>query len=277
MAIAEAVLRRLTGVPGVLGLWARFPAGSVATRVRYGIFERPHYAYGMYKAAQQARALKLPAISAMEFGVSRGLGLLAMESAAREISEATGIRVSVFGFDTGGGLPPPEDYRDLPHVWQQGFYKMDAGKLQARLQGAELLLGDVADTVPEWLKRSDVPPVGFAAFDMDYYSSTIRAFRLFGGPTTHHLPRTYCYLDDITWPEEACHCDYLGELAALRDFNAVNEHRKICPLNLLRNTRANHSFWHDQMYVFHNFQHPRYNDCVLPQQAVAFESRSSDL
>src|SRR6185295_18251785 len=145
MAVAEAVLRRLTAVPGVLGLWARFPTGSVATRVRYGIFERPHYAYGMYKAAQQAQALKLSAISAMEFGVSRGLGLLAMESAAREISEATGVRISVFGFDTGGGLPPPEDYRDLPNVWQQGFYKMDPAKLRARLQGAELLLGDVGD------------------------------------------------------------------------------------------------------------------------------------
>lgn len=276
MALSDALLRQVSAIPGFRTLWTRFPYGSVDTRVRYGIFERPHYAYGIYRAAQQARALNIPAISAMEFGVSRGLGLLAMEATAREVTEATGVKVAVFGFDTGGGLPPPEDYRDLAHVWQSGFYKMDVPKLKSQLRGAELLLGDVGDTVLQWLKRTDVPPLGFAAFDMDYYSSTMRAFQLFQGAATHHLPRAYCYLDDITWPENACHNEYIGELGAVRDFNLQHQDRKICPLHLLRNMRANHAFWHDQMYVFHNFHHPRYCDSMLSARATQFESRPPD-
>jgi hypothetical protein len=275
--IPDAALRRLIALPGFPSLWTRFPYGSVATRVRYGIFERPHYAYGTYQAALQAKALKIPAISVMEFGVSRGFGLLALEATAREVGEATGIKISVFGFDSGKGMPPPEDYRDLPHIWQAGFYKMDVPKLKARLQGAELMLGDVGDTVQQWLKRTDVPPLGFAAFDLDYYSSTKRAFQLFKGPATHHLPRTYCYLDDIALPENACNCEFIGELAAVRDFNAEQEDRKIAPLHLLRNMRPAQAYWHDQTYIFHNFQHPRYCDCLLSPEAQQWESRPSDL
>jgi hypothetical protein len=274
--LPDALLSRLTVVPGALSLWTRFPYGSVATRVRYGIFERPQYAYGMYMAAEQAQALKIPAISVMEFGVSRGRGLLAMEAAAREVSEATGVKIAVFGFDTGAGMPPPADYRDVPYIWQQGFYKMDVPKLKSKLRGAELLLGDVGDTVSQWLKRADVPPVGFIAFDLDYYSSTMRAFELFNGPATHHLPRTYCYLDDTVRPENACFNEFTGELGAVRDFNLAHEDRKICPIHHLQNMRPNYAYWHDQMYIFHNFHHPRYCDCVLPSQQQAFEARQPD-
>ena len=267
----------MNALPGIPSLWLRYPVGSVATRVRYGIFERPHYAYGIYQAAEQARKLGIPAITVMEFGVSRGLGLLAMESHASEIAAATGVRIATVGFDTGAGMPEPEDYRDLPHIWQRGFYKMDADRLRARLQTAELILGDVGETVPQWLACPDAPPVGFAAFDLDYYSSTARAFRLFDGPATHHLPRTYCYLDDITWPEYACHCEYIGELAAARDFNLAHHTRKICPLHLLRNMRPNYAYWHDNIYVFHNFEHPRYCTSMMPTEQRTFEQRASDL
>jgi hypothetical protein len=45
------ILTRLTQIPGARSLWCRFPTGPVELRVRYGIFNRPHYAYGVYSAA----------------------------------------------------------------------------------------------------------------------------------------------------------------------------------------------------------------------------------
>ena len=54
---------------------------------------------------------------------------------------------------------------------------MDEGALRKRLTSAELVLGPVAETIPEW-SNSEHPPVGFIAFDLDYYSSTVEAFQL---------------------------------------------------------------------------------------------------
>jgi hypothetical protein len=59
-------------------------------------------------------------------------------------------------------------------------------------------------------------PVGFVAFDLDYYSSTTVAFRVF---EKEHLPRVHCYFDDTIWPESAYHNEYIGELCAIREFN----------------------------------------------------------
>jgi hypothetical protein len=35
---------------------------------------------------------------------------------AREISRALNLRIDVFGFDSGIGMPEANDYRDLPHI-----------------------------------------------------------------------------------------------------------------------------------------------------------------
>lgn len=154
-------------------------------------------------------------------------------------------------------MPPPIDYRDLPHVWSQGFYKMDQTKLKARLSTAELVLGDIRETIPEWLARCKFP-IGFVAFDLDYYSSTSSAFRLFDSPQgSSHLPRVYSYFDDTIWPEHACHNQFTGELLAISEFNRAPD-RKLCPLHLLRHMRVHPDGWNDEMYVMHDFNHPLY-------------------
>ena len=258
--ISQRILRRLTQVPGVRSLWHRFPIGSVGTRVRYGIFSRPHYAYGVYWAASLAKSLKLPGISVIEFGVAGGRGLQALESIAQLIAGQMGICITVVGFDSGTGLPAPADYRDLPHVWSQGFYSMDEQKLRAKLlPNTELILGDVKETVPQWLSRRAILPLGFIAFDLDYYSSTVAAFRVFETENFNsRLPRVYCYFDDIIWPEIACHNEYTGELCAIREFNERHQHKKICPLHRLNRMRVHEERWNDQIYVAHDFNHPLY-------------------
>jgi len=222
--VPERVLRRLIKVPGFRSLWRQFPFGSVATRVRYDVFDRPHYAYGVYSAADLAKRLGLSAIQVIEFGVAGGNGLIALEEMAAAVASEVGIQIHVCGFDGGGGMPAPADYRDLPYVWDKGFYPMDVGKLKAHLKsGTDLILGDLRDTLGSWTPKARI---GFVAFDLDYYSSTKDAFVLFDRDSAALLPRVYCYFDDIIWPERALFNEWVGELCAIREFNEANAAKK---------------------------------------------------
>jgi len=254
------MIARVLRLPGARSLWLRWPVGSVETRIAFDIWPRPHYAFGVYSAARLAKSLGLPGISVAEFGVAGGRGLLALERVSCEIARALGLRIDVFGFDSGIGMPEAADYRDLPHVWCKGFYAMDVRALTARLSSAKLILGDVARTVPEWAASQQLLPIGFVAFDLDYYSSTSQALRIFDGDQRTRLPRVICYLDDIMWPEYAYHNEFVGELLAIREFNKNHNDRKLCPIHLLRNMRMIPRPWNDQMYVMHDFVHHLY--CV---------------
>jgi hypothetical protein len=258
----DRILTRVTQIPGVRSLWQRFPFGSLGTRVKYGVFDRPHYAYGVYCAADQAKRLGLKAISIIEFGVAGGRGLLALERIAGLVAKQLDIQIHVIGFDSGKGMPAPVDYRDLPHVWDTGFYQMDEPKLRAALSpSTELVVGPVEATVPAWIPKASV---GFVAFDLDYYSSTKSAFRLFQLASSTCLPRTYCYFDDLMWPEHACHNDYTGELCAIREFNQEHSDKKICPIHMLRHIRLHEASWNEMMYVLHDFTHPLYCKNLTP-------------
>ena len=260
----ERVLRRLTSVPGMRSLWLGRPIGSVPLRVEYDVWDRPHYAYGTFQAAQQAKALGLKAISVIEFGVAGGKGLLALESTSKQIAQHFGIQISVYGFDAGEGMPEPSDYRDLPHVWAKGFYKMEQEKLRAALTTAKLVIGPVKQTVPAFLANGLDAPLGFVAFDLDYYTSTKDAFPILDAPQDLRLPRVFCYFDDIVWPESACHNEYVGELLAIREFNEMPGNKKLAPIHYLRHMRAHPAPWNDMIYVMHDFDHPKYNVNLTP-------------
>ncbi len=254
------LLANVVEATGVRALWRRWPVGSVETRIAFDVSTHAAYAFGVYSAAQLAKSLGLAAISVAEFGVAGGRGLLALERISREISQALAIRIDVFGFDSGSGMPEAADYRDLPHVWAKGFYTMDVDALKPRLTNAQLIIGDVAQTSSAWAARPGIAPIGFIAFDLDYYSSTVSALRVFDAPEQSRLPRVFCYFDDIIWPTYACHNEFVGELLAIREFNAANFHRKLCPFHLLRHMRLIPAGWNDQIYVLHDFAHPLY--CV---------------
>src|SRR5579872_2863973 len=91
--IPDRLLRRFTLLPGIRTIWRKFPIGSVATRVRYDVFDRPHYAYGVYSAADLAKRLGLGAIQVIEFGVAGGNGLVALEAIAAAVGAEFGIRI----------------------------------------------------------------------------------------------------------------------------------------------------------------------------------------
>ena len=258
-------LDQLMRLPFFPGLWSRFPIGSLETRVKYGIMSYPYYAYGAYWAAVCAQRLRVPKITVIEFGVAGGRGLVTLERVSIEIERVTGVQIDVVGFDSGEGMPAPVDYRDLPHIWNHGFYTMDQEKLRARLTKAQLVLGDVAHTTTKWLTMEHRAPIGFIAFDLDYYSSTKAAFDIFSRGHEQYLPRVHCYFDDVWCTELGCMNEHVGELLAIREFNADNPARKIAKIEQLRSNRPRWEYWQEQMYVFHDFMHPDYTTRVIPQ------------
>lgn len=240
-------------------LLAGRPSAPVTLRLKYDAVPRPEYAYGLYHAGLQARALGYTDLVALELGVGPGNGLMALEAAADAVERELGLRVSVIGMDTGRGLPPPADYRDLPYCWAEGDYWIPPDALRARLRRAELVLGDVRETVPALLARPGLPPIGFISFDLDFYSSTRDAMALLSADCRRLLPRVFCYVDDAIGSDRELHCDYVGELLAIREFNERSAARKVCPIHGLRHKRALPAMWNEQMYVLHAFDHPLYS------------------
>jgi hypothetical protein len=248
----RTALRQIFRMPGARGFASKMPVGSIETRVWLGLGAKPMYTFGVYSAASLAKTLGIPGISVIEFGVAGGRGLMALENAAEEVEKHFGVAIDVFGFDTGEGMPAPTDYRDIPYAWGQGFYKMDVERLQSKLKRAHLMLGDVGETVAAFVPKIK-HPIGFVSFDLDYYSSTRNAFRLWEGSPETRLPRVMCYFDDVF-----CYNEYVGELCAIREFNLEQSDLKISPMHMLRHTQQHPSAWHDQIYMLHDFRHPLY-------------------
>jgi len=192
-----------------------------------------------------------------------------MQNIAKQVEALEGIAFEIYGFDMGSGLPSPKDYRDLPYLWKAGFYQMDARRLRSKLdKNSELVLGDVRRTVPAFLKRK-FAPIGFVSIDLDFYTSTKHALNIFSAKHNQLLPRTFCYFDDVVGGEDDYHCEYVGELLAISEFNQKNKYRKLSKINGLIHKRRIKNFWTEGLYVLHLFQHPEYNTYVksdIPNQ-----------
>jgi hypothetical protein len=242
----------------------RWELGDYEFRVGLGAVDRPHYAYAVWHAARLARRLGLPRISVVEFGVAGGNGLLSLERHAAASSTASGVAIDVYGFDSGQGLPAPEDFRDLPYHWKPGFFAMDESALRRRLKSSVLVLGDVRETLPDFAATYQPAPIGAVFQDFDLYSSTKAALEVFHLPSENRMPRIFTYFDDVIGNEFALYNDYTGERLAMREFNESHASQKISPAYCLLN-RVGQS-WHHKMFVTHDFGHPRYNDFVSMEE-----------
>ncbi|MGH2726972.1 MAG: hypothetical protein ACRDKS_08340 [Actinomycetota bacterium] len=224
-----------------------------------GVAVRPNYTWSLLHVAGICRALNIPRYTAIEFGVAGGNGLVALDVTSRHVSELTGVEVDVIGFDMGTGLPPATDWRDAPYLMAPGDFPMDVEKLRSKLRSARLILGPVGETVGGFLAE-DRAPIGFIAFDLDYYSSTIDAFRVLEGPPGSLLPRVLSYFDDtLGYPWG----DANGERRAIIDFNTAHPSRLIDQIHGLRHLlpiSQFHARWTDAMYLVHVTDHPRYDE-----------------
>ena len=231
--------------------------------LRYNVVERPHYGYCAYNSARLAYQLGYKRMSIIEFGVAGGNGILNLEYHVEEIMKTIPIEIEIYGFDSGSGLTPALDYRDMPYYFKQGFYSIDLEKLNSRIKKAKLILGDVKHTLSNFLDY-DPAPIGAIIFDLDLYSSTVAALKLLDMDDKYFLPRLHCFFDDTTGNELQHYCDYTGERLAINEFNSAHEYKKFSSAyNLLAHEIK--QTWHHRVWILHNFKHSRYCDFIAEE------------
>lgn len=223
--------------------------------VRADLWFRDWYAYPLLVAAAQAERMGLKRLTAIEFGVWRGEGLLNLASLALILADCTGISIDVVGFDTGAGLPSVADWRDHPELWYSGELVMpDPDALKARLpEHCRLILGDIKDTLGPFLETvTSEAPIGFIALDVDTYSSSVDALKVFDAPAASLLPATVLYLDDSYI--NIMQSEFAGEALAVDHFNQRSALRKIGAKKIRPGWPE--KAWHHAMYFAHIFDHP---------------------
>ncbi|MDA2916804.1 hypothetical protein MYX64_08210 [Nitrospinae bacterium AH_259_B05_G02_I21] len=221
---------------------------------RWDACARPPYLFGLLHAAYQAIDKKVPAISAIEFGVADGEGLLILEEYASAVERETGVITKVYGFDTGKGYPELcGDYRDHPDMLNPGQYPMDEAALRQRLSSrTTLIIGDVAQSVPDFVRDSRHPPVGFIACDFATYSSTRDALQVLSLPGKRMLmkvPMCFGNIAGLGWHQ------FAGELLAIAELNAKNHNVKIDQWHGISSWRVfPEAPWLQSMYVAHDLE-----------------------
>jgi hypothetical protein len=256
--LGKVFVERLTE-PLHLNILSVFVAlcGSYRMKVAFDLIVRQQYAFPILFAADAAKQHGYKKVTLVELGVASGAGLLTMCRIAERTTKATGIEFRIVGFDSGAGMPPAVDYRDLPELFQEGdFPMMDfEGLKQALPANAELIIGDVNVTAPAFAKTlTPDAPLGFVAVDVDYYSAAKAAMPILTAAPENYLPVVPVYLDDIA---EYGSSDWTGELLAVSEFNAENVLRKIAPFNFLRSRRIfKNTQWIDRMFAAQIHDHP---------------------
>lgn len=243
---------------------------SYADRLSIGAVDRPNYGYCIFQAAKLASALHYPRISVIEFGCGGGNGLLNAEMHITEVMKIFPVVIELYGFDNGSGLPPPQDFRDMPHYFRGGLYHMDRQSLEGKLKLAKLVFGDVGDTCATFLQRYNPAPIGCIFLDLDLYSSTSDALTLLDSDGSHFLPRVFMYFDDIIGDDVWLCNEFTGERLSIEEFNQRHKLKKIAQ-NYFVPTKYPNSWWPEEIFIFHNFEHPRYNDFVADSEQKGHE------
>jgi len=241
---------------------------SLKEKIETDYFESgkgPQYAYGIYHAALQAKALNLPGMTVIEFGVASGNGLLMMERIAEAVESELEIKIRLAGFDNATGLSKPNDYRDMPYEWKEGFFRMDVKALKDKLRKSELIIGEVGHNISGFLEALNKKyPIGFVSLDLDYYSSTKSALKLFDSDNlSFYLPRVICTFDSLS-SDTRYLCEHVGEPAARAEFNEKWSDRKICKIEHLGYRRKRKRLWNEKVFACHFFQHPLYCEYIHP-------------
>jgi hypothetical protein len=237
--------------------------------------KRPQYIWGILQGATLGKILGMERVSVIECGVASGAGLLAMERAAEHCEAMIGIGIDVYGFDTGTGLPKPQDYRDVPYKWSEGYYPSDHGELAKRLRRARLNLGFISETVPAFIQERP-SPMAFVAIDLCLYSSAKDALRLFDAEHSLMLPRIPTFFRCIAGKDFS---EYAGERLAISEFNSAHTTRKLSPMYGLRHfvPPENAWLWPDLFYSFHMFDHPLYSAPDGLKQSVKIDIEGNDI
>ena len=226
---------------------------SIRTKARWDVALRPQYLAGVLAAADEAIVEGVEEISVFEFGVAGGNGLLALADIASAVEAETGVKIGVYGFDCGSGLPElTGDHRDYPDQWRPGDYPMDEEALRKKLKGdTRLIIGNVRETLPKYLPGIE-EHIGFVSVDVDIYSSTRDVLRLFSLPGRKMLRRVFLYFDDI---DLMFTHRFAGEQLAMDEFNCTNPSVKIDSWRSIHKQRPfPEASWLNRMYIAHDLE-----------------------
>jgi hypothetical protein len=212
---------------------------AAEVRQNFNIDTHPKYGMHLLYALWQAKLCGYNKITALEFGVAHGTGLKALESYAKIFGAEYDIQVEVFGFDTGAGLPSPRDYRDHPEIWQ-------AGEFRGMLGQNNIIYGDVANTIDQFVNNWGDSKLAFVSLDLDFYSSTTSALKIFQMPPDRYVPAVMTHLDDTN--TQLTMNPWCGAELAVIEFNQHNQFRKF---------EQKHRCWNlHNLYVLHVLDHP---------------------
>src|SRR5262249_27470464 len=115
-----------------------------------------------------------------------------------------------------------------------------------------LVIGDVRDTVPEFVEKMQTAPLGFMSVDVDLYSSTKYVFRFFLLPGRKMLRRVTMYFDEVQF---FFNHRFAGELRAIDEFNQESKGVKIDRWRGVAKERVfPESPWFESMYVAHDLE-----------------------
>jgi hypothetical protein len=203
---------------------------NLGQKIRNGQVDlgRHRYALSLAHGVWQAIHCGYDRLAAIELGVFFGEGLLNLCKAAQFFRDEFGFDIQVYGFDSGRGLPAMTgDHRDHPELFHLGEFPMpDEQALRASLpEWCELIIGDVGEAISAFHQSLQDRRLAFAAFDLDLYSSTVRALPMLAGSPELYLPAVPLYFDDTA--NGISQCDWAGERLAVLEFNQAHAMRKI--------------------------------------------------
>jgi hypothetical protein len=215
---------------------------------------RPHYETILLESTIEAKKLGYKEVSILELGVAGGNGIISLENYKKKIEKVTGVKINIFGFDYGEGLPTSNNKFDSPYFWSEGDYKMDKEKLKKKIN-SKIFFGGIDKTFHSFIETNP-STISAIFFDLDYYTSTKSFLNQIPKNKDFFSPRVYCYFDDVFTTHHHSN-EHNGELLAIKEFNNENNEIKIgkslADLNDFRFPLGNNRF-----FMLHNFTHRDY-------------------
>jgi hypothetical protein len=200
-AIADVFSRSAEDLPTRLANIARYARRAQVTR---------------FAALYELFKLTLPVKgSIVECGVFRGSSFMTFAQLSAAL-EPTNLTRRIYGFDSFGGFPSVSD-RDCPQqtgasvgdLAADSFAELselldiyDTDRFLGHIQKAKLIRGDVAATIPAFVRANQHLVVSLLFLDLDLYEPTVAALRNFLPRMPKGAVLAFDELDNPLWPGE---------------------------------------------------------------------------
>ena len=226
-------------------------------QVKYKTF-KPHYDTILLESCKEAKKLGINNVSVFELGVAGGNGIIALEKYKKSIEKYLKIKIDIYGFDTGEGMPETNLKEDLVFVFKPGQFKIDKNLIAKKIK-SKIFYGDIKNTVNDFIKLNP-SKISCIFFDLDYYSSTKSFLNQINSLKKYLLPRVLCYFDDLHVPEKYI-SNINGVPLAINEFNSLNSN---CKLGSSVDHILDFKFplAKSLVYVLHDFDNIDYNKFI---------------